>query len=135
MKEIHLEIVTPSKMAFNGEILSVKVPGTKGSFQILFNHAPILSSLEIGMIKIVDVENKASYFSTSGGTLEAKNNNVILLVESLESPEEINLKRAEESMQRAKERLSSKNANLDQVRAENSLKRALNRIKLYNKIK
>lgn len=135
MKEIHLEIVTPSKMAFNGEVLSVTVPGSKGSFQILFNHAPIISSLEIGIIKIIDVDSKPNYYSTSGGTLEAKNNNVTLLVESLESPEEISLKRAQESMQRAKERISKKNADLDQVRAENSLKRALNRIKLYNKIK
>jgi F-type H+-transporting ATPase subunit epsilon len=130
MKELHIEIVTPSKVAYKGEILSASVPGTNGNFQILYNHAPIISSLEVGIIKIVELDSVEKHYSTSGGTIEVSNNNIILLVESFESPEEIDIKRAEESKGRAKERLSIGVKDVDQIRAEMSLKRALNRIKI-----
>ena len=52
MAELNLEIITPSKSAFKGEIKSVTVPGTKGRFQVLKNHSPIISTLDIGMIKV-----------------------------------------------------------------------------------
>ena len=52
MKELQLEIITPSKTGYTGNIVSVIVPGTKGNFQVLYNHAPIISSLEIGEIRI-----------------------------------------------------------------------------------
>lgn len=135
MKELQLEIVTPSKVAYKGEVLSVTVPGSDGSFQVLFNHAPILSSLEVGIVKIIEVDNKEYYFATGGGTIEVSDNKIILLVESFESPEDIDLKRAEEAKTRAKERLSGFKKDTDQIRAEMSLKRALNRIKLINNYK
>ena len=52
MKELNLEIISPNKIGYSGKVISVTVPGTLGSFQILYNHAPIISSLEIGEIKI-----------------------------------------------------------------------------------
>ena len=78
MKELFIEVVTPSKTAFKGEIKSVTVPGTLGNFQVLYNHAQIMSSLEIGIVKIVDVEGKILEYSTSGGTIEVLNNKVTL---------------------------------------------------------
>ena len=58
MAVLNLEIITPSKSVFSGEINSITVPGTLGSFQVLKNHAPIISSLEIGSIKVVDSQGK-----------------------------------------------------------------------------
>jgi F-type H+-transporting ATPase subunit epsilon len=134
MKELFLEVVTPSKTAYSGDIKSVSVPGTLGNFQVLFNHAPILSSMEIGIVKIVDDEGKEFEYSTSGGTIEVLNNKVLLLAESFESPDEIDARRAEEAEQRAKELLSRKNkADIDLDRAELALHRSINRLKLKKK--
>lgn len=130
MKEINIEIVTPSKLAFKGKVKSVTVPGSSGSFQVLFNHAPLLSTFEIGRIKLVDVEDKEFEFATSGGTVEVLGNKILLLADSFESKEEIDVDRAKKSFDRAKERLSSANRkDYDLARVEASLARATNRLK------
>lgn len=130
MKELNLEIVTPSKTAYNGNILSLSVPGSAGAFQVLYNHAPIISSLEIGVIKIIESNNNEIIFATSGGTIEVLNNRILILAESLENSIEIDIQRAENSLERAKKRLAEKSKDLDQSRAEAALQRALNRIKI-----
>ncbi len=131
MKEINLEVVTPSKSVFKGEIKSLSVPGSLGSFQILFNHAPIMSTFEVGVIKIVDINDETKSYATSGGTIEVLANKIILLAESFEKPEDIDFERAKKALDRAKGRLSINNKEkVDTARAEASLKRAMNRIKL-----
>lgn len=132
MKELSLEVITPAKAAYKGNVLSVTVPGTVGNFQVLYNHAPIMSSLETGRIKIKEVSGNELEFTTSGGTIEVLNNKVIVLAESFESKDEIDLQRAENSLSRAKERLSHKKEQIDTARAEASLNRAMNRIKFKN---
>ena len=130
-KKISIEIITPSKSAYKGEVKSITLPGTVGSFQVLFNHAPVLSSLEIGRIIIEDLNEKIIEFATSGGTVEIKNNKILVLVDSVESASEIDVERAKDSYQRAKERLSIKSQKqTDIARAEASLHRAINRMKL-----
>ena len=133
MKEINLEIITPSKCAYSGEIESLSVPGTKGSFQVLFNHAPILSSFEIGKIKVVEKSKKELEFATSGGTVEVLKNKILILAESIETKDEIDVKRAQEAFDRAKARLASKDKELDVARAEGAYARALNRLKIAGK--
>lgn len=131
MKELFVEVITPSKQVFNGKAKSVTIPGTLGSFQVLFNHAPILSSFEIGVVKIEDLDAKTLKFATGGGTVEVQNNKVLLLAESFESPEDIDVERAKKAMERAKERLAKKKEEkIDVARAEAALKRAINRLKL-----
>ena len=134
MEKLYLEIITPSKIGYNGNVISVTVPGTNGNFQILYNHAPIMSSLEIGEIKIEESEGIKLHFSTSGGTLELSNNKIIILAESLERSDNIDLKRAEDAKTRAEKRLKDKrNENIDEIRAEFALKRAINRINIAHK--
>ena len=77
-----LEIISPDKKLFSGEILSIQVPGSKGSFQILKNHAAIISTLEKGIINIVNADGKKTVFEVDGGVIEAKNNKIIVLAES-----------------------------------------------------
>ena len=119
----------PHKIGYKGEVDSITVPGTKGNFQILYNHAPIISSLEIGEI-ILDVEGKEKeYFTTSGGTIEVVDNKVIVLAESFERTKDIDVERAEEAKRRAEERLKIKREEkIDEMRAELALKRAINRL-------
>jgi F-type H+-transporting ATPase subunit epsilon len=78
-----IEIVTPDKKIFDGEIKSVRVPGKKGSFQVLKDHAPIISTLENGLVRIVDQENNEINYNISGGVIEVKANKIILLVDSV----------------------------------------------------
>ena len=128
-----LEVITPSKAAYKGKVISVTVPGTQGNFQILSNHAPIMSSLEIGVIKIVGDDNKEMIFATSGGTVEVVDNKITILAETFESKDEIDAKRAEEAKKRAIERLAKrKTEKIDDIRAELALKRAINRLKVLH---
>jgi F-type H+-transporting ATPase subunit epsilon len=78
-----IEIITPDKKIFEGEIVSVRVPGKKGSFQVLKDHAPIISTLENGSVRMVDLENKEIVYEISGGVIEVKANKIIVLADSV----------------------------------------------------
>ncbi len=129
MSELFLEIISPSRQVFSGEIKSITVPGTKGRFQVLMNHAPIISTFEIGMIR-VDLKDKPKYFATAGGTIEVLNNKVLVLADSIESSDEIDYDRALKAKERAEKRLAEKRPDIDVERAQAALARALNRIKV-----
>jgi F-type H+-transporting ATPase subunit epsilon len=133
MSGLIVEIITPSKVSFKGEVISVTIPGTEGSFQVLKNHAPLMSTFEIGVIKIELSDHAKKYYSTSGGTVEVLDNHVLVLADSLEAVEEIDVNRAEKARERAEDRLTHKMSTLDVERAERALKRALNRLKLVEK--
>lgn len=77
-----LEIIAPDHQLYSGEVDLVQVPGSKGSFQILRNHAPIISTLDQGQIKIVDQKGETTFFDVDGGVIEAKNNKIIVLAET-----------------------------------------------------
>jgi len=78
-----IEIITPDKKIFEGEIISVRVPGKKGSFQVLKDHAPIISTLENGSVRMVDQENNEIVYEISGGVIEVKANKIIVLADSI----------------------------------------------------
>lgn len=80
---MHLEIVSPDKKVFSGEVKLVQVPGTSGSFEILKNHAPIISTLDKGRIKIVEMDDKEQFFEIDKGVIEVKNNKIVLLAEKI----------------------------------------------------
>ena len=77
-----LVVLTPEKEYFNGEVKSVKVPGTNGGFEILNNHAPIVSSLTAGHIGIV-TQNGESKLIITGGFIEAVNNEISILASGI----------------------------------------------------
>jgi F-type H+-transporting ATPase subunit epsilon len=80
---MRIEIVTPDKKIFEGDIKSVRVPGRKGSFQVLKDHAPIVSTLESGKVIIVDSDGKEIIYEIDGGVVEVKANKIILLADSV----------------------------------------------------
>ncbi|GAB1348258.1 F0F1 ATP synthase subunit epsilon [Ignavibacteriales bacterium] len=131
MKEFYLEVLTPSKKVYEGEILSVSLPGTEGEFQILFNHAPIISTLEIGKMKIRDSAGVESLYAMSNGVAEVLKNKVLILVRSVENVADIDVARAEKAAERARKRIGDKSdPDVDFARAQAALERAMNRIKL-----
>jgi F-type H+-transporting ATPase subunit epsilon len=78
---MRLEIITPELILFSGEVELVRLPGAKGSFEILKNHAPLISTLITGKIKVKDLSGVVSWFDINGGVVEVINNNVRVLVE------------------------------------------------------
>ena len=133
MKEFSLEIITPSKTAFAGQVTSITVPGVKGEFQVLLNHAPLMSNFEIGRIKLELTDGGEKVFVTSGGVIEVIHNVVLLLADSIETPEEIDAQRAQKAADRAKQRITERAKETDLSRAEISLARAINRLKYAHK--
>ena len=77
-----LEITTPDKTIFEGEVQLVELPGSKGRFEILKNHAPIISTLEQGTLRTVKTDGEELLFNIDGGVVENKSNKIVVLVES-----------------------------------------------------
>ena len=76
---MHLEIITPVNVLYADEVTLVQLPGSKGSFEILRNHAPIVSSLSSGSIKVIDSNKVTHFFEIQGGVVECKSNQIIVL--------------------------------------------------------
>ena len=79
---MHLEIITPDKKVFEGDVSLIQLPGSNGGFEILKNHAPIISTLEKGVLKIKETNGEEQHFDIDGGVIENKANKIIVLVES-----------------------------------------------------
>ncbi len=77
-----IEIITPEKTVYQGDIRSMKVPGKKGAFQVLKDHAAIVSTLVEGKVTVTDMNGRDSEFEIEGGVVEVRQNTIILLAES-----------------------------------------------------
>ena len=130
MSTFQLEIVTPTKTLDQGGVSYVRCPGTKGRFGVMGGHTEALFALAVGEIKVTK-DGNTSYLSTSGGYAEVTREKVSLLLETVEEAREIDASRAQEASDRAKARLSKKEG--DEVRARESLFRAVNRLKVSSR--
>ena len=132
-KSFRLQIITPNKVVFQDEATSVGAPGTLGGFQILYNHAPFISTIEIGELKVKDKNGKDELYATSGGFVEVKENSVVVLAETAERVAEIDVQRAKASNERAVKRLHTKDPGIDLERARLAMVRSLNRLRVAGK--
>ncbi len=115
-KILDIEIVTPQKVVYSGKAQSVTVPGSYSPFQILYNHAPIVSSLDLGLVKIVDESQNNHWFATSSGFTEVFKNNISILVETADDAENLDLKTLTDELRKTKEKLEN---NDNEEEAEN----------------
>ena len=129
-KTFHLEIVTPKRIVFKGEVTSFSAPGVEGGFQVLHSHAPLLSSVKIGKVQISEASGTEFQYAISGGFVEVRDNKVILLAETAERTDEIDLERVKAARDRAQKRIAEKDPDTDIDRAKLALYRALNRLKI-----
>ena len=133
MSTFNLDVVTPTRNLEEMVVSYVRCPGLDGSFGIMANHQDGIFSLDIGEI-MIKTKSETKYLSTSGGFAEMVNDGVTILVETVESASDIDIPRAEAALQRARDRKSSSdNENIDQVRLESALSRALNRLQVAKK--
>ncbi len=129
MSGIRLDIVTAERVVYSEDVDVVVAPGIEGELGILPHHAPLMTTLEVGELR---VKKGGEEFSLviSGGFLEVRPDRIIVLADVAERAEEIDVARAEEAKRRAQERLSSRPLGVDLARAEASLRRALVRLRV-----
>ncbi len=129
---VHLKVVTPEKTFFDDDIEKVIFRTRDGDVAILKNHAPLMTLAGYGIMKIFTLNKEVKYASLIGGMVLVENNNIIILTDDASWPHEIDINRAISARDRAKERLNKKQSEVDLMRANNSLKKALVRIDLAN---
>lgn len=128
-RSFHLEIRTPEKLIYEGDVTSIRAPGVEGNFEILAGHIPFLTALDVGEIRIRESDTP-QLLATSGGVFEVLRTGVTVLVETAEWAPEIDMERAEMASQRAQDLLTANMPDLNRPRAEAALARAQNRIKV-----
>jgi len=130
MATFPLELVTPERLLFSEQVQAVQAPGVDGSFGVLANHAPLLTELQIGLIKLTLPTGLDAYVATSGGYMQVGTDKVIILAESAELSEEIDVERAKQAADRARTRLEVPESGIEAEEVRLGLERALNRIKI-----
>ncbi|RCK75658.1 MAG: ATP synthase epsilon chain [Anaerolineae bacterium] len=103
---IRCEIVSQDRVVFEGEADIVILPGSEGEMGILPNHAPLLSTLNYGVME-VRVQGKEHYFTVAGGIVDVQPDRVVVLTDAAEDIEEIDIRRAEEAKRKAEELLKA----------------------------
>ena len=129
MSSIRLDIVTAEGVVYSEDVDVVVAPGVEGQLGILPHHAPLMTTLQAGELR---VRKGAEEFSLaiSGGFLEVRPDRVIVLADAAERAEEIDIARAEEAKRRAEEQLSRRAPEADAAQAEAALHRSLIRLKV-----
>ena len=136
MSNIKLDIVTAERVVYSEEVDAVIAPGAEGQLGILPHHAPLMTILDAGEL-VVRRGSEEESLAISGGFLEVRPDRVIVLADQAERAEDIDIERAEAAKTRAEERLKERGVTpgLDEARIEASLRRALARLSVAEKIK
>jgi F-type H+-transporting ATPase subunit epsilon len=129
-----LNIVTPEKIFFEDDIVSLIAPGSEGYLGVLTDHAPLITALVPGKLTVKDQKNEELIFALGGGFLEVLKNQVTVLAHSIEFIKDIDVERAQRALERARQRLHSKEMEIDIPRAMAAFRRAENRLNIYNDI-
>ena len=127
-RSFELEIITPERVVMEDEVEGVVLSSPEGYFGILRNHAPFIGGLNIGVLKYRK-DGKLHWIATDNGVFEMSGNKLRIMADSAERGEDINVLRAKEAYERAKQRLQKKHEGLDYLRAELALKRSLARLR------
>ena len=131
-KKFNLRIISPTRVFFDEEVDMAEMKTTEGEIGVLAGHIPLTAILEPGRLKIHQ-EGSVKEAALLDGFVEVRTNKVTVLAEACEWPDEIDVSRAEEAKLRAERRLKSGEKEVDMVRAEMALKKALTRIDLAGK--
>ncbi len=129
-KSFQLDIVTPERLVFSGEVTSMIAPGVNGYFGILANHQPLIAALNPGVLRIEEAIGGQTVMSISGGFFEVSHNRAIVLADTAELAREVDVARARAALQRAKDRLMGRTEEkVDAARARAALERAASRLR------
>lgn len=128
---LHVEVVTPAGgIVLSREARHVRLPGLQGSFGVLAGHAELMAALGTGLAQVEEAAGGTLLLAVSGGYAQVHAGRLLVLSESAELPERLDLARAEAALERARRRLESGGEDLDVARAQAAMARALNRLAL-----
>lgn len=125
-----LEIVTPKGLYFSDNVESLTIKLTSGYRTFLKGHIPLIGALDYAPMHIKE-NGKTIYYAVHGGAINVQKDKIVVICNSIEKKEDINIDRAKEAKKRAEERLASKDSDIDFKRAKAALLRAIARIKTY----
>ncbi|ADI38486.1 ATP synthase epsilon chain [Waddlia chondrophila 2032/99] len=125
-----LKILTIDKKVYEGKALSLTIPGTLGYFEVLNNHASLMTPLQPGKLAITFSQQEKSVFAISGGIMEMHQNQVTILGDTIESAGEIDYDRAKAAYQKAYKLLEFPEEEIDQHEVTQALLRAKNRMEI-----
>ncbi|MCQ2459787.1 MAG: ATP synthase F1 subunit epsilon [Ruminococcus sp.] len=131
-KTFHLEIIATDRVFFQGEVEHLVVTAIDGLLGIMAGHEPLVTCLPTGELKYL-VDGEWKYAAISEGFIEVMPESSIILAETCELPEEIDIKRAEEARERAREMLRQKQSIKEYYQTQAALNRAMNRLKVSQK--
>ena len=134
MSSLKLDIVTAERIVYSEDVDAIVAPGVEGQLGILPHHAPLMTILQAGEL-VVRRGAEEDTLAISGGFLEVRPDRVIILADSAERAEEIDMERAEAAKKRAEERLTEKPIEVDTARVEASLRRAMARLTVAEKMR
>ncbi len=132
MKTLKVNIVTPDGPVYESEVEMVSTKAQSGELGILPGHIPMVAPLQIGAVRLKNGGN-TELVAVSGGFIEVRPEQVTILAQTAERSESIDPERARESKSRAESRLQTQRDDVDFRRAELALKRAMNRINVYER--
>ncbi len=134
MSTIRLDIVTAERLVFSEDVEAVIAPGVDGQLGVLPHHAPLMTMLQPGELW-VRREEEEFCLAVTGGFLEVRPDRVIVLADTAERADDIDIARAEEAKRRAEERLTQPAPDVDLAKAEAALRRALTRLQVVERAK
>ncbi len=130
--KIHLKVITHEKVVFDDNIDEFYVQAKDGRLGILKNHIPVICALDVGVTKAVK-DSKSQCIATMGGILQFSNNYATILTDTAELDCDIDVARATQAKERAEARLKAREENIDTMRAQIALSRAIARLNASNK--
>ena len=127
MAKMQLDIVTAERLVSSDQVDVLVAPGGDGELAVLPHHAPLLTTLKPGEMRVVK-DGEESFIAVSGGFLEVIGNTVTVLADTAERADEIDVERSEEALRRARERVSEAPAEADLERAMASIRKSQARL-------
>lgn len=130
--KFHLQVITPTKTFFDDEVEMAVVRTIEGDIGILRNHTPLVTPLSVGILKL---KNEGSFreAAIAGGFVYVEKAKTVIMTDAAEWPEDIDVNRAQRAKERAEERIKNCGGEIDTIRAEIALNKALNRINVAEK--
>lgn len=129
MAEFNLSVVAPDRTIFEDKVSSVIAPGVSGYFGIWSGHEPLIAALDTGVVEAREANGNRLFISISGGFVEVSGSNVIILADSGEHANDIDVAQAERDIEDARRALRGEDSSMTQEEATQKLRTAMNRLK------
>lgn len=125
----HLSVVAPDRTVVDQDVHSVVAPGVEGYLGVQAGHAPIIVALRVGLLEYRDTNSQQHFVAINGGFMEVDSKHVIVLADSAELANEVDIRTAEETLEHARKALRGEDSTMTVEQATTEIERAMNRIK------